>query len=53
MKTLNATIHHEMLGPLNTTLQLSKFLKDKAANRIDRSMAETIEISSKILVLHT
>ena len=53
MKTLNAAIHHEMLTPLQTNVELSNILMAKCKAQIEYDLAQTINTSSKMLILHT
>ena len=39
MKTLNAAIHHEMLTPLQTNVELSNILMAKCKGQIDKDIA--------------
>ena len=53
LKALNTSVHHEMLAPLQTNVEVAerlvKFLK-KSPKEMD--MAQTILISSRMVMLH-
>ena len=51
LTTLNATIHHEMLAPLNAKKAIARYLQTKLDDEKDRELAEVIHISSKMLQL--
>ena len=53
LKTVNATVHHEMIVPLNVNLDMALRLKNclkKFPHEL--KLAETILISSNIVLLH-
>ena len=53
LKTLNASVHHEMLTPLKANVEISerliRRLKDSPQ---ERKMAETVLLSSQLVMLH-
>ena len=53
LKTLNASIHHEMIVPLKINVDLGTRLK-KCLKKFphEKKLAETITISSNIVMLH-
>ena len=51
LMALNATIHHEMLAPLNAVKSITLYLQTKLVYREDKKLAEVIHISSKMLQL--
>ena len=53
LKTLNATVHHEMIVPLNVNLDMAIRLK-KCLKKFphELKLVETILISSNIVLLH-
>ena len=52
LKTLNASVHHEMLAPLKANMEISMRLYKQLKNKIEKQMAQTINISSNLLMLH-
>ena len=56
LSTLNTSVHHELIGPLKINVEMAKRLM-LVANKVKlppqmREMAQTIEISSKQVLLH-
>ena len=51
LTTLNASIHHEMLAPLNAMKSITHYLQKKLDSEEDKTLAEVIHISSKMLQL--
>ena len=52
LKALNATVHHEMLAPLKGNLELSSRLIRTVQNKMQKKMAQTIFISTQLLMMH-
>ena len=52
LQALNAFAHHEMLGPLKTNVEFSSRLESKLNDLEQIKMCKTINISSKMLILH-
>ena len=52
LKTLNATVHHEMLAPLKGNLELSMRLNRSVKSKMQKKMAQTIFISTQLLMMH-
>ena len=56
LSALNMSVHHEMLGPLKVNVDASthliKHLNRENTNFLTRNMAQTILVSSKLLLLH-
>ena len=52
MKTLNTTVHHEMLSPLGANITVSETLMRRIDDPALKDMAKTINIASKLVVLH-
>ena len=53
IKLLNTTIHHEMIAPLKAQMDISKCLADTQISFESKQMAQTINVSSQMLLLHT
>ena len=53
MKSLNTSVHHEMIGPLRAQRSISKTLQRLCTSLRSKKLAKLIEISSKMLLLHT
>ena len=56
LNALNMSVHHEMLGPLkvnmDTSSSLIKILERQNNSATTRKLAQTILVSSKLLLLH-
>ena len=53
LKTLNTSVHHEMLTPLKTIIEISQRLVTKFKNfPIEMNMIKTVLLSSKFLSMH-
>ena len=52
LKTLNASVHHEMLAPLKANIDISRRLFRELKSKKLKSMAQTLSISSNMLFLH-
>ena len=54
LKTLNASVHHEMIVPLQVNVEMAKRLK-KRLNRFpfERRLIENIIISSQLVLMHS
>ena len=53
LKTLNTSVHHEMLTPLKTIIEISERLVTKFKNfPIEMNMIKTVLLSSKFLSMH-
>ena len=52
LKTLNTSVHHEMLCPLGANITVSETLMRKIDDPALKDMAKTINIASKLVVLH-
>ena len=53
LKTLNTSVHHEMLAPLKANVEISSRLVKSLQNFLhEKKMAETILISSQMVMLH-
>ena len=46
LKTLNASVHHEMIGPLKTSVDICKRLVVKLPNKEEKRMVQTVLLSS-------
>ena len=46
LKTLNASVHHEMIGPLKTSVDICKRLVEKLPNKEEKRMVQTVLLSS-------
>ena len=46
LKTLNMSVHHEMLGPLKANVDISKRLVKQMTGPNERHMVQTIHIAS-------
>ena len=54
LKTLNASVHHEMVTPIKTTIDIAqRLLKKLQKYPQERKMIETILLSSQFILLHT
>ena len=49
LKTLTASVSHEMLGPLGANVQIAERLLRKVQDKELKKMAKTFLISSKLL----
>ena len=52
LKTLNTSVHHEMLAPLKANLEISMRLLKQLKQEHQKHMVRTIIISSQLLMLH-
>ena len=53
LKTLNASVHHEMLVPLKVNVEMAhRLLKSLKKFPVERKLCENILISSNIVLLH-
>ena len=52
LQALNASAHHEMLGPLKTNVEFSNRLVNLLRDKEHKKMCQTINISSKMILLH-
>ena len=52
LKTLNSTVHHEMIAPLKSNLELSMRLIRKLKDKSLKQMAQTIFTATQILIMH-
>ena len=53
LKTLNASVHHEMLVPLKVNVEMAQRLKKSLSKfPVERKLCENILISSNIVLLH-
>ena len=52
LKTLNATVHHEMIAPLKGNLELSMRLIRSVQSSTQKKMAQTIFVSTQLLMMH-
>ena len=50
---LNTMTHHEMIAPLNAQKEISKSLFDSCTTYKSKKMAQLINVSSHLLMLHT
>ena len=46
LKTLNESVHHEMIGPLKTNVDICKRLAASLPNKAEKRMIQTVLISS-------
>ena len=53
MKLQNTTIHHEMIAPLKAQIDISTCLYENLKSSENKQMAKILNISSKMLLLHT
>ena len=52
LKTLNRTVYHEMIAPLKANIDISARLFRKLTDQKLKQMAQTITVSSNMLMLH-
>lgn len=53
LKLLNTSVHHEMLAPLKANVDIAeRLIKNLRKFKIQKKMAETILISSQMVMLH-
>ena len=53
LKTLNASVHHEMIVPLQVNVEMAHRLKKKLKKFVhEKQLVENILISSKLVLLH-
>jgi len=52
LRALNASAHHEMLGPLKANIEISARLVKRLKDQELKRMSQTILISSKLVLLH-
>ena len=52
LKALNASVHHEMIGPLKTSVDICKRLIGKLPNKEEKRMIQTVLISSQLVLFH-
>ena len=52
LRTLNASVHHEMMGPLKANVNLCERLLGSVKNPKQRKMIKTIFVSSQLVLLH-
>ena len=52
LQALNASAHHEMLGPLKANVEFSSHLESKLKDIEHKKMCKTINISSRMLLFH-
>ena len=53
LKTLNASVHHEMIVPLQVNVEMAQRLKKKLKKFVhEKQLVENILISSKLVLLH-
>ena len=45
--------HHEMLAPLNAQMDISKSLFENSTSYKNKKMAQLLNLSSNMLMLHT
>ena len=50
---LNTVTHHEMIAPLNAQMDISKSLFESSTTYKSKKMAQLINVSSHMLMLHT
>ena len=50
---LNTMTHHEMLAPLNAQMDISKSLFENSTSYKNKKMAQLLNLSSHMLMLHT
>ena len=52
LKTLNYSVHHEMLGPLKTCVEISDHLQKKLPNQHEKRMVQTMLVASQLVLFH-
>ena len=53
LKTLNATVHHEMLAPLKANIQIcNRLLKLVKCNKEAKKLAQVLFVSNQMLLVH-
>ena len=53
LRTLNSSVHHEMLTPLKANVDIAeRLIKCLAKFKQEKKMAETILLSSQLIMLH-
>ena len=52
LKTLNSTVHHEMIGPLKSCVMISQRLINLLPNTKEKYMAEVILFASQLVLFH-
>ena len=53
MKTLNTTVHHEMLAPLRANVDICKRLLDYVKyDEISKKLVQIILVSSQMVMMH-
>ena len=53
LNRLNHSVHHELLGPLRSNVDIAEALVKKLKNQLQlQEMAKLIEISSKLIMFH-
>ena len=52
LKTINASVHHEMLAPLKANIDISTRLFRSLKSQELKTLAQTLSISSNMLFLH-
>ena len=53
MKDINASVHHEMMGPLSASSNISKRLLKVVTNATWKRMIKTIFVSSQLVLMHS
>ena len=51
-KSLSASVHHEMIGPLRSNVQLAESLVESLTNDSLKKKAELVLITSKLVLFH-
>ena len=52
LSTLSASVHHEMLGPLKSNVEIADALMRHLSNPDLKKQAQLISISSKLVLFH-
>ena len=52
LKALNASVHHEMIGPLKNSVDICKRLIALLPNKAEKRMLQTVLISSQLVLFH-